>query len=122
MKTRRRLAFISHPLGSFGLLLVGLVGRLADHASPSNRADDRGAKAFLARRAIDAIAIVGWTVDRLGDWMSPAGSSERRGVTHWRLRRAGDESPPDDTPNRSALACLLTAVLPRRCRETGLHS
>ena len=75
MKTRLRLAFISHPLGSFGLLLVGLVGRLADHASPSNRADDRRAKAFLARRAIDGIAMVGWTMDRLGGWMSPGRTS-----------------------------------------------
>jgi len=75
MKTRRRPAFISHPLGSFGLLLLGLVARLADHPSPSNRVDDRRAKAFLARRAIDGIAIVGWTVDRLGDWMSPGSAS-----------------------------------------------
>ena len=75
MTSRRRFANIHHPLGSFGLLLVGLVGRLADHASPSNPAEYRRATAFLARRAIDAIAIVGWSVDRLGDWISPAGSS-----------------------------------------------
>ena len=38
MKTQRRLASARHPLGSFGLLLVGLVGRLAEHAH-SGRTD-----------------------------------------------------------------------------------
>jgi hypothetical protein len=75
MTSRRRFASIRHPLGSFGLLLVGLVGRLADHASPSNPAESRRATAFLARCALDGIAIVGWTVDRLGDWMSPGSAS-----------------------------------------------
>ena len=70
MKTQRRLASARHPLGSFGLLLVGLVGRLAEHAH-SGRTDHGRIKAFLARRAIDGIAIVGWTVDRLGDLLSP---------------------------------------------------
>ena len=74
MKTRRRLASTRHPLGSFGLLLVGLVGRLAEHAY-SGRTDHGRIKAFLARRAIDGIAVVGWTVDRLGDWMSPGSAS-----------------------------------------------
>jgi hypothetical protein len=74
MKTQRRLASTRHPLGSFGLLLVGLVGRLAEHAH-SGRTDHGRIKAFLARRAIDGIAIVGWTVDRLGDSMSPGSAS-----------------------------------------------
>jgi len=74
MKTQRRLASTRHPLGSFGLLLVGLVGRLAEHAH-SGRTDHGRIKAFLARRAIDGIAIVGWTVDRLGDSMSPGSGS-----------------------------------------------
>ena len=74
MKTRRRLASISHPLGSFGLLLVGLVGRLAEHAH-SGRTDAGRVKGFLARRAIDGIAAVGWTVDRLSDRMAPGRTS-----------------------------------------------
>jgi len=70
MKTRRHLASARYPLGSFGLLLIGLVGRLAPHAYSGHT--DRGRlKAFLARRAIDGIAVVGWTVDHLGGWMSP---------------------------------------------------
>ena len=80
MKTQRRLASTRHPLGSFGLLLVGLVGRLAEHAH-SGRTDHGRIKAFLARRAIDGIAIVGWAVDRLGDSMSP-GSASRTARRH----------------------------------------
>jgi hypothetical protein len=48
MKTQRRLASTRHPLGSFGLLLVGLVGRLAEHAH-SGRTDHGRIKAYLAR-------------------------------------------------------------------------
>ena len=70
MTSRHRFANIYHPLGLFGLLLVGLVGRLADHAYPSSAAHYGRVTPFLARRAIDAIAVVGWTIDRLGDWMS----------------------------------------------------
>lgn len=76
MKTRSHVASIRYPLGSLGLVLVVLVSRLAEHAYPSNPADYGRVKAFLARRAIDGIAVVGWTVDRLGDWMS-TGSTPR---------------------------------------------
>ena len=75
MKTQRRLTAITYPLGSFGLLLVGLVGRLAEQAYPPGHADSGRIQAFLARRAIDGIAVVGWTVDRLGGWMSPGTTS-----------------------------------------------
>ena len=75
MKTRRHLASIRYPLGSFGLLLVVLVGRLADHAYPSSSAHYGRVTPFLARRAIDGIAVVGWTIDRLGDWMSRGSAS-----------------------------------------------
>ena len=72
MKTRSHLASTSHPLGSFGLLLVVLVGRLADHAYPSSSAHYGRVTPFLARRAIDGIAVVGWTVDRLAGWKAPS--------------------------------------------------
>ncbi len=75
MKTQRRLASARHPLGSFGLLLVGLVGRLAEQAH-SGRTDHGRIKAFLARRAIDGIAVIGWAVDRLGDVMSPGSAAQ----------------------------------------------
>ena len=74
MKTRSRLASTRHPLGSFGLLLVGLVGRLAPLAY-SGQTDHRRIKAFLARRAIDGIAVIGWTVGHIGDWVSPGRTS-----------------------------------------------
>ena len=74
MKTQRRLASTRHPLGSFGLLLVGLVGRLAEHADSGQTGHGR-IKALLARRAIDGIAVIGWTVDHIGNWMSPGRTS-----------------------------------------------
>ena len=74
MKTQRRLASARHPLGSFGLLLVGLVGRLAEPADSGQTSHGR-LKAFLARRAIDGIAVIGWTVDHIGDLMSPGSAS-----------------------------------------------
>jgi hypothetical protein len=75
MKTRSHLASIRYPLGSFGLLLVVLVGRLADRAYPSDSADYGRVRAFLARRAIDGIATVGWAIDRVGDWISTGSTS-----------------------------------------------
>ena len=74
VSTSTRRPSTRHPLGSFGLLLVGLVGRLAEHAHSSHTAYGR-ITAFLSRRAIDGIAAVGWTVDRLGGPMSPGGRS-----------------------------------------------
>ena len=74
MKTQRRPASARHPLVSFGLLLVGLVGRLAEHAH-SGQASHGRIKALLARRAIDGIAVIGWTVDHIGDLVSPGSGS-----------------------------------------------
>jgi hypothetical protein len=81
MKTRSHFASIRYPLGSFGLLLVVLVGRLADRAYPSDSADDSRLRSFLARRAIDGIAVIGWTIDRLGDWMTGSTSRGARRAT-----------------------------------------
>ena len=64
MKTRRHLASIRYPLGSFGLLLVVLVGRLADHAYPSSSAHYGRVTPFLPRRAIAGIAVVGAILQR----------------------------------------------------------
>jgi hypothetical protein len=63
-------SFVSrkHPLGSFGLLLILLVAKSATYAFPSQQTPGSSARAFLARRVIDGIAIVGWMVDRLSDW------------------------------------------------------
>jgi len=80
MNTRDRLASAHHPLGTFGLLLLGLVGRLAEHAYPSGRADHGTIQAFLARRAIDGVAVIGWTVDRLGGRTRPSARAARRGL------------------------------------------
>ena len=79
MKTRTRLASARHPLASFGLLLIGLVGRLAPHAY-SGHTDHGRIKGFLARRAIDGIAVIGWTVDRLGGRTRPIAGAAKRGL------------------------------------------
>jgi hypothetical protein len=52
-------------LGTFGLLLVVLVGRLVPHAAPLQPTYRGRARAWLVRRALDGIAAIGWVVDRL---------------------------------------------------------
>ena len=52
-------------LGSLGLFLLLLIVRLSDSAfNPQHTLAGR-VSGFLARRAIDAVAIVGWLFDRL---------------------------------------------------------
>ena len=80
MKNHDRLASAHRPLGTVGLLLLGLVGRLAEHAYPSGRADHGTVQALFARRAIDGIAAIGWTVDRLGGRMRPSARAVKRGL------------------------------------------
>ena len=59
-------------LGSLGLFLLLLIARLSDSAvNPPHTLAGR-VSGFLALRAIDAIAIVGWLFDRLP---APASSS-----------------------------------------------
>ena len=54
-----------HALGMLGLFLMVVIARLADHAyEPQRTAADR-LTSFLARRAIDGIAAVGWVADHL---------------------------------------------------------
>jgi hypothetical protein len=52
-------------LGWLGLLLLGLVGKLAGPAYAEQRTRVQRVSGFLARRAIDAVAVVGWLADRL---------------------------------------------------------
>jgi hypothetical protein len=61
---------MKHPLGTFGLLLILLVAKLAEYSCPSHQTYRHSAQAFLARRAIDGVAVIGWIVDRLGDRMA----------------------------------------------------
>src|SRR5215471_4165645 len=65
-------------LGVLGLFLILVLGKLT---LPAYRSDQRGVArvtGFLARRAIDGIAVIGWIVDRLPALpgvRSPTGSS-----------------------------------------------
>ena len=56
---------IEPALGTLGLLLMLLVARLTPAAYDDHTAVPARMSGFLARRAIDAIAFVGWLADRL---------------------------------------------------------
>jgi hypothetical protein len=54
-----------HVLGYLGLFLLILIVRLADCAYGPQQTVARQVAGFMGRRAIDAIAVVGWLVDRM---------------------------------------------------------
>jgi hypothetical protein len=54
-----------HVLGSLGLFLLILIAVLSDSADNPRRTFAGHVSGFLARRAIDAVAVVGCVVDRL---------------------------------------------------------
>ena len=61
-------------LGTFGLLLVALVGKLAPHATAQEHTYPARVRAWLARRALDGIGVIGWLVDHV----PPQASRSRR--------------------------------------------
>ena len=72
---------MGHALGIFGLFLMLVIGRLANHAyEPQQTAADR-LTSFLARRVIDGVAAIGWVVDHV-----PAPSSHYGARTLQRAR------------------------------------
>lgn len=62
---KRRSVTGEDAMGMFGLLLILLVAKLATPAAGVQETRADMMRGFLARRAIDAIAIIGWTVDRV---------------------------------------------------------
>jgi hypothetical protein len=74
MRTRLFGRFGALAFGRFGLLLVVLVGELAEVESTPPHTYAQRARAWLARRAMDGIGAIGWLVDRLA-W--PAGAPTR---------------------------------------------
>jgi hypothetical protein len=54
-----------HVLGSVGLFLLIVVGRLANRGHGPQQTFAGRVSGSIARRAIDAIAVMGWIVDRL---------------------------------------------------------
>ena len=54
-----------HILGCLGLFLLLLVARLSDTADNTRHTVAAQVSGFLARRAIDAVAVIGWLADRL---------------------------------------------------------
>jgi hypothetical protein len=60
-------------LGSVGLFLLIVVGKLADRGYGPQQTFAGRVSGCMARRAIDAIAVIGWLVDRLpGPTVLPA--------------------------------------------------
>ena len=64
-----------HVLGSVGLFLVLVVAGLADRGYGPHPTFAGRVSGCMARRAIDAIAVVGWLVDRLPSRGRPAAPS-----------------------------------------------
>jgi hypothetical protein len=54
-----------HAIGELGLLLVLVVVVMAEHGYSAHQRFAGRVGAFIARRAIDGVAVVGWLVDRL---------------------------------------------------------
>lgn len=69
-----------HVLGSVGLFLLIVVGKLADRGYGPQRTFTGRVSGSMARRAIDAIAVIGWLVDRLYEpaVLAPDSLSARR--------------------------------------------
>lgn len=63
---RKRLSFRGERVvGTFAVLLILLLAKLVTPAYDRQQTREERIRGFLARRAIDAIAIIGWTVDRV---------------------------------------------------------
>ncbi|RPI52916.1 MAG: hypothetical protein EHM55_15300 [Acidobacteria bacterium] len=62
---------VEYASGIFGLLLILLVGKLANVAYRAQGARPQTARRFLARRAIDGVVAIGWLVDRLSGYAVP---------------------------------------------------
>ena len=60
-----RLADVDRVLAPLGLFLILAVARLCAPAYSGSRSATGRISGFVARRAIDAVAIVGWLIDRL---------------------------------------------------------
>jgi hypothetical protein len=52
-------------LGTFGLFLLVLVGKLAPHMTAPRQTHLARLRAWSARTALDGIGAIGWLVDRL---------------------------------------------------------
>jgi len=77
MRTRLFGRFGAYAFGSFGLLLVLLVGELAAYEATPRRTYPQRARAWFARRAMEGIGAIGWLVDRL----PPQASATKREPT-----------------------------------------
>jgi hypothetical protein len=63
--TNRHLSTFDGILGLVGLLLILVVSALAVRGCSAQQTIGGQLTRFLARRAIDGVAIIGWLVDRL---------------------------------------------------------
>jgi hypothetical protein len=90
-----------HALGALGLLLVLVLGKLAPYVEAAQQTYLERARGWLARRAMDGIAAIGWLMDRLPRGKGPVGSGAAR-----RARRDAEmiQPGPDTRPASQASA------------------
>jgi hypothetical protein len=78
--TKHTVSFdTEHLPGYVGLFLLLLIGRLADWGYGPQQTFAQRVSGWIARRAIDVLAIVGWLADRLPE---PGASSRHPLPTH----------------------------------------
>jgi len=90
MRTRPFGRFGAHAFGMFGLLLMLLVGKLAQYEVTPQHTYPQRARAWLARLAMDGIGAIGWLVDRL----PPQPSGTKREVPASSTPIFKDRHPP----------------------------
>ena len=93
-----------HVLGSLGLFLLLVVARLAKCCVDPQHTLAGRVSGCLARRAIDAVAVVGWLVDRLpAPALEQAPSSACDAANAWRpgLTRISDRHHRESENRRS---------------------
>lgn len=77
---------VGHPLGTVGLFLMLVVARLAGPALATHTTTAGRAGGFAARRAIDAVGVIGRLFDRLP--LPRRGVHRDRGQSHHRAEAA----------------------------------
>ena len=118
-----------HVLGSVGLFLLIVVGKLADRGYGPQQTFAGRVSGCMARRAIDAIAVLGWLVARLPDAavLPPpssacdAGNGWRPRLTRIRIekiamnRRTAAVAAKETTPTRVLRGCSATKLRAAAC-------
>jgi hypothetical protein len=66
-----------YAIGTLGLLLVTLVGKLAPYATAGPQTGPEHIRTWLAQRGLDGIGAIGWLVDRLPPSVNRSGDESK---------------------------------------------